>query len=73
MRLRCTAKWRQALATLAPYQQRINDTIFASLSSQDFRELSRIMRGLVVDADRAAHLMEFIVRQERGPGTRLGL
>lgn len=73
VRLRCTPKWRESLRTLAPNQQRINDLMFGSLDADDFKELTRLMHDLVANADRAAHLMEFTLRQERGPAGRLGL
>lgn len=73
VRLTSTEKWRQAMRQLAPFQQRINDTMFACLTSDKFAEVSQILRELLADADRAAHLMEFILRQEQGPSARLGL
>lgn len=48
------------LRTLAAIQRAVNDALFASLSREDFENLSAIMRSLARGADKAVHLAEHL-------------
>lgn len=51
------------LERLAPYQQRINDVLFASLDAKDFRALRAFAATLVADGDRAVALLEYLKQE----------
>jgi DNA-binding MarR family transcriptional regulator len=61
--LRATAKARQILERLAPYQVRINDVLFEQLGAKRFREVRALLRELVASGDRAAALLGFLMRE----------
>lgn len=61
--LRTTGKARELLERLAPYQVRINDVLFEQVGAKRFRELRSVVRELVVAGDRAAALLEFLMRE----------
>ncbi|MGH7905343.1 MAG: MarR family winged helix-turn-helix transcriptional regulator [Candidatus Binataceae bacterium] len=63
VRVRLTAAGGKTLASLAPRQRQVNDVLFASLSPRDFQALGRILAGLLPCGERAAHLMDFILKE----------
>ena len=65
VRLRVTEKARSVIESLASYQRQINDTLFASIKNNELEELSSTFRDLLPDADHAANLMEFILKQQQ--------
>ena len=72
VRLRYTAKWQNTLRAVCPYQQQINDAVFASLTPRDLQELNRIFRDLLVGADRGTHLIDFILKEQEGAAAQNG-
>ncbi len=56
------ARSAEMLNQLSPYQQRINDVLFACLDAKRFRQLRVLARDLVGCGDNAVALMEFLVR-----------
>jgi DNA-binding MarR family transcriptional regulator len=67
VRLRVTDQGRSVLESLAPVQRRINDVLFASIRPNELEELSGTFRDLLPDADHAANLMAFILKQGQLP------
>ena len=63
--LTLTAAGRAALAALAPMQRQVNDTLFESLSTDDFRRLAVIMGTLTACGDRALSLLHLLAEQRR--------
>ncbi|MGB0629786.1 MAG: MarR family winged helix-turn-helix transcriptional regulator [Alphaproteobacteria bacterium] len=58
--LTVTRKGRDSLAELAPYQRRVNDVEFGSLTAEDFRQLSRIVSALVDSSEQAVNLQRYL-------------
>ena len=58
--LTVTARGRDSLAELAPYQRQVNDVEFGALSADDFRELSRIVAALVDSSEQAVNLQRYL-------------
>ena len=58
--LTVTAKGRDSLAELAPYQREVNDVEFGGLSAEDFRDLSRIVASLVDSSEQAVNLQRYL-------------
>lgn len=65
VRLRITEKWAKALRSLRSHQCQINDTFFASIKPHELGELSGALRDLLPCADRAANLMEFMLKERQ--------
>jgi len=61
IRLNVTPKGRRLLATLAPDQARVNDIIFQNLTTQEFRELRRLLGKLAFGAERGIALLDYLV------------
>ena len=61
IRLNVTPKGRQLLASLAPDQARVNDIIFQNLTTQEFRELRRLLGKLAFGAERGIALLDYLV------------
>jgi phosphate starvation-inducible protein PhoH len=59
---RPNASSRQLLQSLAPYQRRINDILFACLDAKRFRQLRQLARDLVACGDRAMMDIETLER-----------
>lgn len=62
--LTVTRKGRDSLAELAPYQRRVNDVEFGSLTAEDFRQLSRIVSALVDSSEQAVNLQRYLESAE---------
>jgi hypothetical protein len=60
------AKTMALLARLAPYQQRVNDVLFAGLDARRFRQLRALAGELVAGGERAVALLEFIEKESEG-------
>lgn len=58
-----TAQGRALSQTLAPFQQQVNDVLFACLDRRKFEFLAAIARELVLSGDRALALSAFLVAQ----------
>jgi len=58
--LTITAKAHQLLSGLAPRQQQINDTLFATLDRKDFSSLLAISEGLMKDSRNAQLLVAYL-------------
>ena len=58
--LTVSARGRDSLAELAPYQRQVNDVEFGALSADDFRELSRIVAALVDSSEQAVNLQRYL-------------
>jgi len=58
--LTITGKAYQLLSGLAPHQQRINDTLFATLDRDGFSSLLTISEGLMKDSRSAQLLVEYL-------------
>jgi MarR family transcriptional regulator, organic hydroperoxide resistance regulator len=67
VRMRVTEAGRNQMNGLAPYKRRINDALFASLKPNQLEELSATFAEILSDAEQAANLMEFILKQEHRP------
>ncbi len=67
VRLRVTSEGRKLLLSLTPYQRQGNDTAFADLKAPEFQELSGLLGKLLPGLDRAASLINFILKQQGGP------
>jgi len=63
--LTVTDRGREGLAKLAPYQRKVNDVEFGSLSAQDFQQLSRIIASLVGSSEQAVSLQRHLENTER--------
>lgn len=61
--LRNTAKSRELLERLAPFQVRINDVLFERLDARRFRELRALARDLVECGDRAVTMLELLMHE----------
>jgi DNA-binding MarR family transcriptional regulator len=68
VRLRVTSAGRKLLLSLTPYQRQGNDTAFADLKATELQELSGLLGKLLPGLDRAASLINFILKQQGGPG-----
>ena len=51
-----TGHCEQRFKSIAPLQRRLNDTLFESIGSRDFRVIHRVFSRLVFDGDRAIGL-----------------
>ncbi len=60
IRLNVTPKGRELLARLAPDQARVNDVIFQSLTTQEFKELRRLLGKLAFGAERGIALLDYL-------------
>lgn len=63
VRLRLTEEGRKTLTALTPIQRQINDTLFASIKSNELQTLSGIVRDLLPCADQASNLIEFMIKR----------
>jgi DNA-binding MarR family transcriptional regulator len=63
VRLRITEAGSELVRSLATYQRRINDTLFASIKFDELRELNGTLRELLPCADHATNLLEFLLKQ----------
>jgi DNA-binding MarR family transcriptional regulator len=61
VQLTVTPKGHEKLAKLAPVQAEVNDVIFEHLSTQDFKELRRILAKLAPDSERGIALLKYMV------------
>jgi DNA-binding MarR family transcriptional regulator len=61
--IRVNSKTMALLAGLAPYQQRVNDVLFAGIDSRRFRQLRSLAGELVAGGDRAMALLELIEKE----------
>lgn len=61
--LRITSRGFELLERMAPYQRRINDTLFERLDAKRFRELRALAADLLASGDRAVSMLEFLVRE----------
>jgi DNA-binding MarR family transcriptional regulator len=61
--LRLTADGASRLASLAPRQQQLNDTLFEALDAAEFTALASLMEKLLPCGRRAADLIDYIVKQ----------
>ena len=59
VRLTLAALCERRFREMAPLQQQLNDTLFASLSARQFQVLNQAFQKLVNDGDRAVALAEF--------------
>jgi DNA-binding MarR family transcriptional regulator len=60
VRLTVTPKAQDLLAELAPAQRQVNDRLFAPLSTQDLRTISRIFGELVMSGDGALGMLQYL-------------
>ncbi len=58
--LTVTARARALLSELAPAQRRVNDTLFQTLSADEYRHLCTLVETLLPDARNAQALAEFL-------------
>lgn len=63
--LTMTRKGRDSLAELAPFQRRVNDVEFGSLTAEDFRKFSRIVSALVDSSEQAVNLQRYLESTEK--------
>jgi DNA-binding MarR family transcriptional regulator len=63
VRLRITEAGSELVRSLATYQRRINDTLFASIKFDELGELNGTLRELLPCADHATNLLEFLLKQ----------
>ncbi len=61
IRLSVTPKGHQLLTRLAPDQAQVNDLLFQNLSSQEFRELRRLLGKLAFGAERGIALLNYLI------------
>jgi|SRR5688572_1386699 MarR family transcriptional regulator, organic hydroperoxide resistance regulator len=61
--LRTNARSIELLERIAPYQQRINDTLFEFLDARRFRELRALAAQLVERGDRAVAMLELLIQE----------
>jgi DNA-binding MarR family transcriptional regulator len=61
--LKTTPKATALLERMAPYQQRVNDTLFEFLDAKRFRELRALAARLVAAGDRAVALTELLLHE----------
>lgn len=60
--LTLTPEGEALIERVAPHQQKVNDVLFECLDEARFRQLRELARELVGCGDRAANLIEFLVR-----------
>jgi DNA-binding MarR family transcriptional regulator len=51
------------LERLAPFQRRVNDTLFEHLDARRFRELRQLAAGLLASGDRAVAMLELLLHE----------
>jgi DNA-binding MarR family transcriptional regulator len=61
VQLTVTAKGHDKLSRLAPDQARVNDLIFQNLSTQEFKELRRLLGKLAFGSERGIALLDYMV------------
>jgi MarR family transcriptional regulator, organic hydroperoxide resistance regulator len=61
--LRKTKKADLLLERLAPFQRRVNDTLFEHLDAKRFRELRKLAAGLLASGDRAVAMLELLLHE----------
>ena len=61
--LRTNAKSIELLERIAPYQQRVNDTLFEFVDARRFRELRALAAQLVERGDRAVAMLELLIQE----------
>ena len=61
--LNLTSKGFGLLERMAPYQRRINDTLFERLDARRFREVRKLAEDLLASGDRAVAMLEFLLRE----------
>jgi DNA-binding MarR family transcriptional regulator len=70
VQLTVTPKGRERLAKLAPDQAQVNDIIFQNLSTEEFKELRRLLGKLALGSERGIALLEYMAgdRELRAAG-----
>ncbi len=62
-----TRKADGLLNQLAPAQRQVNDLLFQRLEKSQFRELQRLMEGLVASGDEALRLLDYVRQSQKHP------
>jgi DNA-binding MarR family transcriptional regulator len=61
--LKLTPAGFELLERIAPYQQRVNDTLFEFVDARRFRELRALAAQLVERGDRAVAMLELLIQE----------
>ena len=61
--LKSTPKAGLLLERLAPFQRRVNDTLFEHLDAKRFRQLRRLAAELLASGDRAVAMLELVLHE----------
>jgi DNA-binding MarR family transcriptional regulator len=61
--LKMTSKSKELLERLAPFQRRVNDTLFEFVDAKRFRELRALAAELVARGDRAVAMLELLIHE----------
>ncbi|MEX0760653.1 MAG: MarR family transcriptional regulator [Tistlia sp.] len=73
VRLEVTRAGYELLNELAPYQRRVNDVEFGSVTRAEFRQLVGLVERLIVSGDEAIALQRYLARERSVPrGRRAG-
>ncbi len=64
--LTTTSKGRKQLEKLAPTQRQVNDQLFGTLTSREFRDLAARMDSLIECGDQAVALLNYVKRTRQG-------